>query len=311
MNTADTSRLCKLLLVGVASATLAIGASTAASASTGTTEPADDTTAHTEAEHTMDTTVGSLAVDGSAEASSPEAEAFCMAAVNAIAAFNSEDEAQIGPAAEALIAAAPEEVAPAVGDLMANPEAEPGDPAFDEPYAAMFDYLRGNCGYAEADVAATEYTYRGLPTELPAGPTIISLENIGAQVHELLLFRVNDDVTLTLDELLALPEEESDTMATPVGFLFAFPGTSFDTVVDLTPGRYIALCGLPEGATPEVMAQMEEPEGSPPEGGSAPAGSEPAGTAAEGSAPEGSAPGGPALGPPHFTLGMAQEITVT
>ena len=55
MNTADTSKLSKLLLVGVASATLAIGASAAVSASTGTTEPADDMTAHTEAEHTMDT----------------------------------------------------------------------------------------------------------------------------------------------------------------------------------------------------------------------------------------------------------------
>jgi hypothetical protein len=284
MNTADTSRLCKLLLVGVASATVAIGASTAASASTGTTEPADDTTSHTEAEHTMDTTAGSLAVDGSAEASSPEAEAFCTAAVSAFAAFNSEDEAQIGPAAEALTAAAPEEVAPAVGELMANPEAGPGDPAFDEPYAAMFDYLRGNCGYAEANVAATEYAFGGLPTELPAGPIIIRLENIGEQVHELILMRVNDDVTLTLDELLALPEEESNTMVTPAGFLFAFPGAAFDTAVDLTPGRYVALCFLPEGATPEIISQM---------GG-----------------PEDTAPPGAELGPPHFTLGMVQEITV-
>ena len=213
-----------------------------------------------------------------------EAEAFCTAAVTAIAAFNSEDEAQIGPAAEALIAAAPEEVAPAVGELMANPEAEPGDPAFDEPYAAMFDYLRGNCGYAEANVAGTEYAFGGLPAELPAGPIIISLENIGEQVHELILIRVNDDVTLTLDELLALPEEESNTMATPVGFLFAFPGTAFDTVLDLTPGRYVALCFLPEGATPEIISQM---------GG-----------------PEDTAPPGAELGPPHFTLGMVQEITV-
>lgn len=285
MITADTSKLPKLLLLGVASATLAIGTASAASASSGTTEPpADSAPAHTDAEHTMDSAPASLAVDGSAEASSPEAEAFCTAAVSAIAAFNSEDEAQIGPAAEALTAAAPEEVAPAVGELMANPDAEPGDPAFDEPYAAMFDYLRGNCGYAEADVSAQEYTYVGLPAELPAGPIILQLDNIGEQVHELILMRINDDVTLSLDELLALPEEESNTMVTPAAFLFAFPGVAFDTAVDLTPGRYVALCFLPEGATPEVMAQMEGPESS--------------------------TPPGVELGPPHFTLGMVQEITV-
>ena len=47
--------------------------------------------------------------------------------------------------------------------------------------------------------------------------------------------RINDDVTLTLDELLALPEEESDTMVTR-RLLFAFPGAAVDTAVDLTPG---------------------------------------------------------------------------
>ena len=106
MNKAVTHPFQKLLLVGVASATLAIGASTAVSASTGTTEPADDMTAHTEAEHTMESAPAALAVDGSAEASSPEAEAFCTAEVAVEAAVNSEDPAAMGPALEAATAAA-------------------------------------------------------------------------------------------------------------------------------------------------------------------------------------------------------------
>ena len=51
----------------------------------------------------------------------------------------------------------------------------------------------------------------------------------------MIIARINDDVTLTLEEILALPEEESDTMVTFVGGVFGvFPGTSQTTVVDLT-----------------------------------------------------------------------------
>jgi hypothetical protein len=308
----------RLLLAGTAAVTLGIGASAAVSASTGTTEPADDTTAHTEAGHTMDTTTGSLAVDGSAEASSPEAEAFCAAELATEAAVNGDDPAAIGPAIEALIAAAPDdEVRATVEAVVATFEA--GGPEFDAAYASLIDYMKANCGFAELNVAASEYAFDGVPAELPAGPTILTLENIGAEFHEILLLRINDDVTMPVEELLALPEEEQMAMTTFAGAAFAAPGSSSSGVADLTSGRYVAICTLPEGATPEVMEQLEAAEGTAPEGsapvGSEPAGTEPAGTAPAGtepagSAPEGSVPGGPEVGPPHFTLGMIQEFTV-
>ena len=323
MHKANTALLPKLLLVGVASATLAIGASAAVSASTGTTEPTDDTTAHTEAEHTMDTTAGSLAVDGSAEASSPEAEAFCTAEVAAEAAFFSEDPAQIGPAVEALTAAAPADAAPLVEALLANAESQES-PEFAEAYDALIEYMKANCGFAELGVAASEYAFGGVPTELPAGPIIVSIENIGQELHVFEVARINDDVTLSTEELLALPEEEAFTMITMVGGAFAAPGTTGHSVMDLTPGRYIAVCPIPQGLTPEVEAQFAETEGSAPEGsapagsapatepaGTEPAGSVPAGSVPAGSVPAGSVPGGPSLGPPHFTLGMFQEFTVS
>ena len=59
----------------------------------------------------------------------------------------------------------------------------------------MIDYLRANCGFAELDVSASEYAFGGVPAELPAGPIILSLENIGEEVHEIIFARVNDDVT--------------------------------------------------------------------------------------------------------------------
>jgi hypothetical protein len=285
MNTADTSKLPKLLLAGVASATLAIGASAAVSASTGTTEPADDTTAHTEHEMVPAT----LAVDGSAEASSPEAETFCAAAIAVEAALGSEDEAAIGPAVEAITAAAePVGMAETVGAALA---AEPGSPEFGEPYAAIIDYMKANCGFAEVHAIASEYEFEGIPAEIPAGPAIISLENAGEQMHEIAIMRINDDVTLSIEELLALPEEESEGMATPAAFAFAMPGTTGYGTGDLTPGRYVALCFFPEGMTPEVFAQLEEA------GVDGPEDTIPAGLDIE-------------LGPPHFTKGMVHEFTV-
>ena len=57
------------------------------------------------------------------------------------------------------------------------------------------------------------------------------------------------------------------------------------------PGRYVVLCFLPEGATPEVLMQLEElgvdgPEDTTP------------------------ADAGIELGPPHYALGMVHEFTV-
>ena len=338
MNKAVIHPFQKLLLAGVASATLGIGASTAASASTGTTEPADEMTDHTEAEHTMGSAPASLAVDGSADASSPEAEAFCTATVALQAAADTEDQAAIGPALEAATAAAPADAAPLLESVVAN-IGDPESPEFAEAYGAMLDYMRANCGFAELGVVASEYAFGGVPAELPAGPIIVTFENTGEELHVFEVARINDDVTLSIDELLALPEEEVFTMITMVGGAFASPGSTGNALMDLTPGRYIAVCPIPQGFTPEVAAQFEETEGTEPAGaepaGTEPAGTEPAGTEAAGtepagteptgsatagsatagsapagSAPAGSAPGGPELGPPHFVLGMIQEFTV-
>ena len=60
---------------------------------------------------------------------------------------------------------------------------------------------------------------------------------------------------------------------------FASPGQSGYTATDLSPGRYIALCFLPTGATPEAMAEAE-------------------------------ASGHEMETPPHAMMGMTHEFTV-
>ena len=279
MNTAESSTLHRFSVVGVAVAMLTIGTSSAA-ASTDTTEPGDAASAGTEAEHSMETTAASLAVDGSAEPSSPEAAAFCDAEVAAETALASGDASLVGPAFEAVAAAAPEDIAATVGELLSN---EPGGPEFAAPYAEVLDWMRANCGFAELTLVASEYAFGGFPPELPIGPTIIALENIGSEVHEVVILKINDG-SLSVEELFELPEEEAAAKVTEVGFTFAFPGTTGQTVVDLVPGRYVALCYLPQNADPEIIAQMGGPEDTAPEGAN--------------------------FGPPHFTLGMIHEFHV-
>lgn len=273
----------RTVVVAAGALTFAVGVSGVAAASSDT-EPADDT--HAEATHAEMSAPAAIVEAG--EPTSPEAEAFCAAELGAEQAFVDGDEEAIGAAVETLIAAAPEDVAPAVEAAIAG--AGEAGPEFEAAYAEVIDYMKANCGYAQLEVAASDYAFGGLPAELPAGPMIVGLTNIGEEVHEIAIVRINDDVDLSVEELLELPEEEVDSMTAFVGIAFTFPGNTGYAVVDLAPGRYVALCFLPEGATPEVLMELEElgvggPDDTLPEGG-------------------------PEVGPPHFTLGMIHEFTV-
>jgi hypothetical protein len=134
--------------------------------------------------------------------------------------------------------------------------AETGDPSgfespeFAEAEGRVHAYDREHCGWETLDVVATEYRYDGVPAELPAGPTSFEFSNEGQELHELGLVRVNDGVTETLHELLALPEDEVMAKVTFQGSpTFAPPGTGGYKVVDLEPGRYVIGCFVPTGMT--------------------------------------------------------------
>ena len=144
MNKSATPLLPKLLLVGVASATMAIGASAAVSATTEPPpEPADS----------------AAPAAGSA---APDVAAFCDATVAAVAAAQSEDPEVMMPAFEALVTASPEDVLAGGRSNHRHGTAEPGNQEFDEPWTAMIDYVRANCGFAEInDVPLRVHVRRG------------------------------------------------------------------------------------------------------------------------------------------------------
>jgi hypothetical protein len=226
------------------------------------------------------TTEPAVAAESTTSAGSEEGDdVFCQAVLTAERAVATDDDAAIEPAFEAVTAAAPTVVKPAVDTVIAQARAGEDDtPAFRTAYGELIDYVKANCGFGALTVRATEYAFRGLPRTLEAGPTVIDFANGGQEWHELSVLRVNDGVAESVAELLALPEADAMSKVTTTGATFAGPGETGFAVIDLEPGRYVVICYLPTGATAENWARIQS---------------------------------GEHQGAPHFTAGMVHELTVT
>jgi hypothetical protein len=139
------------------------------------------------------------------------------------------------------------------------------------------------------EVTGVEYAYVGLATSVPVG-TSLRLRNDGTEVHEILLYRVEDGVTETLGELLAMGDAEAAGLVELVGPgpLLALPGVTADGTLPLErEGRYAIVCFIPQGLTAEILEGLgpdPAPEDLPPE---------------------------LQASPPHVALGMVQEFMVT
>ena len=169
------------------------------------------------------------------------------------------DPAAAGDLFAAFESTAPDDLADDAATIVATftTLAEGGDPsAFADPEyvaasAAVADaYFEGCETSAELDVEGVDYGFEGLPSEVAAGRVAIRFTNATThdEPHELVLFRVQDGVTESVDELLALPEEEAAAKMAPVGVVFAdTPGAEAATMLDLEPGRYVAVCFIPIG----------------------------------------------------------------
>jgi hypothetical protein len=208
------------------------------------------------------------------------AAAFCDAYVDANNATSS-GEGNPQPALDAAERTAPEEVLADVRELIrAAAENETQDapsPEFFEANVAVGEWVEENCDFREIEVTALDYSFQGIPDETEAGTVLVKFVNEGEEVHELAMFTANEGETRTLDELLALPEDQVMQAVTEVsGSAFALPGGTFYTTFDLVEGRTAAVCFVPVGLTEAALESGEEPQGAP-----------------------------------HFTEGMATEFQVT
>jgi hypothetical protein len=221
--------------------------------------------------------------------------AFCQAYVDAVGAIGAAQDGGPDPAPQldALREDAPDDVADAVDALVSElgelftpttddtaAEGEDGGPPpipsdeYFEADEAVGDYVADNCDLPVLEVRAREYEFE-MPAEVAAGTTLVRFTNGGGEFHELVAMRINEGEERPLEELLALPEEQAATVATPAGFVFAPPGATAYTVIDFEAGRHAGICFIPVGTTPDALAEGE-PEGAP-----------------------------------HFTEGMAHEFEVT
>lgn len=185
------------------------------------------------------------------------------------------------PAADELIANAPEELAEDIEvlDSSLTEVEETGDfsvlesDEFKAAEANAHEHDLANCGWEAVEVNAIDYAFEGFPSTMEAGKISLEFTNDSEheEFHELALFKKNDGVTESATELLELPEEEAETMAEFVAGTFAPPGESNFAVTELEAGDYFVACFIPVGAT------EENEEGT---------------------------------GPPHFVQGMVAEFSV-
>jgi hypothetical protein len=134
---------------------------------------------------------------------------------------------------------------------------ETGDPSalegpeFEEAATAVGEMVFEDCGANQESVKAVDYEFEGVPDEIDAGLTSFRFTNDGAEEHEMVMFRRADGATETLDELLALPEDESMAKIEMAGVTFAAPGRSSYLSADLSPGTYFLVCFIPVGGGEE------------------------------------------------------------
>lgn len=147
---------------------------------------------------------------------------------------------------------------------------------------------RDMCGFAPVDVEAQdvpaksadehpEFHYMGIPDTLGAGDTSIRLDNPSDSFHDLMVLKVNEDYTDSVDEFAKLDMAGQMGAGTPVALTFAPPHGEGYANLDLTKGRYFVVCSVP-------LTDGEGPEAPPLMG-----------------------PNGPIT---HASLGMAEEVTV-
>jgi hypothetical protein len=183
---------------------------------------------------------------------------------------------------------APSEIRPAVRrrgqalrDFIRAPELEKLDRLFSpELFQPISAFFYRECPGNKVSVGAVDYAFRNL-TELNAGVTRIEFVNTGKELHDLIFVTAKPGVTQPIEDILKLwspagPEAGREYHEKVIETLAAFaePGTTSYHTVNLEAGEFMAVCFVPKGETGQ---------GPPPDLEEA---------------------------PPHFELGMRQEVTV-
>jgi hypothetical protein len=175
---------------------------------------------------------------------------------DAMAAFV---EANITPYIEPTVANAPPDLADGVQvmfDALDEALTESDFAAFGAPeYVAaqteVYPQLAEVCGLGSLDAIAIDYGFEGIPATVPAGTTIVTLDNQSAvgEFHELTIARFNEGVTETVDQILALSDQDAAARVMLQASASAEAGEIGGATINLVPGRYMYACFVPMGST--------------------------------------------------------------
>lgn len=142
---------------------------------------------------------------------------------------------------------------------------------------------------ATIEVVAVDFGFEGLPDSVEAGTTLTLRNDAEHELHEIVAFRLDDDETRSVEEIVALPPEEMQAvLGEPTTVILAPPrSTQVATPIgDGTlnePGRYAIICTIPTGADADEFLEKAATSDGPPD---------------------------VAGGPPHLAHGMYAELLV-
>jgi hypothetical protein len=115
-------------------------------------------------------------------------------------------------------------------------------------------------------VEAFDYGYEGLPAEFTAGDVIELVNTSDTEYHMIAVIRLDDDDARSIEEFAALPVEAFGGEIPQPGFdiiggLHAAPGEgAFNGRIRLqTPGRYLVIDMVRQGADPVAVEQTVDP----------------------------------------------------
>jgi hypothetical protein len=116
-------------------------------------------------------------------------------------------------------------------------------------------------GATKTTIIAEDYEFFAAEALALGGQQAVTLINNGEEIHELFIGLIDPSETRTIDELLA-SAEQPDTVEM-IGVGVACPGQRSTFNADLSaPGRYVAICNVPVGTTPDSDPEAE-PSGPP------------------------------------------------
>jgi hypothetical protein len=123
-------------------------------------------------------------------------------------------------------------------------------PEFDAALTRLRINTIKQCEIPEVRIISTDYEYEGMPANVVAGALSVIFINLGAETHQMSVFRIADSESRPFTQLIALPQEQRDQLLTSVMPVpSADPGSTDPEVLKLAPGRYGIACLNSQGST--------------------------------------------------------------